>query len=733
MSKETNYGSAVGADSPPPRARSHSESTVALLLRFGALTGVMASIHLTTRGTATTTAASMAAATRAEHNPEVVALEREADLVARAKSFGAAAIDRWVGGAARNASSSTEALGFAVASADYGALPAHTLAFYKRWDYVVEPSPRATVLRATGGRDGASFEWRIARADGAEAQTLRGAVVEARFASVTAYYSIELRELSPASARGGGGGAERTARSANVVCKRVRREIRTLTDADREAYLSALEVLHTVDDAEGRRRYGADFANGAYFAKLHNANKYCYHNNLAFLTTHPAFTLQVENMLLRINASAPSVYWDFMADHQYGGRWYLDSPMYRPDWFGTLDNGAEDGYRIRGRFRDVKVARDLRTNDSEWTMHSPYGFVSNNAQMSDSVYLQRTNQFCGLSNTQGFPSCNRLVSCFANKTGLPGAESNSLLDWDLCIENFVHANLHGQHGGYFDCASDANLAQFATENAWASQELLSFLSVNIAEEIVTKYQTIFDYYVCPDPFSCELGVDSLATCHCASSVPDVSTLNDTQVYEYISDPLSKLHEGYEGPHFMGRDATNRTIFATVTAEQDLVLKRLYLQMLQLPGNFGSFATGAAANDPLFWPMHPIFEKITQALRLAPTLYGRDAPGAMNYTWDNGDSPCGGENGTAWGDRVPFENLFVRSSPLVADDDGGGEAGRLPVSDLAARAANLGSHELEGSYSNEELWELFRPDGDAIPHIFDQLTDWGECEWDPLLL
>ena len=125
-----------------------------------------------------------------------------------------------------------------------------------------------------------------------------------------------------------------------------------------------------------------------------------------------------------------------------------------------------------------------------------------------------------------------------------------------------------------------------------------------------------------------------------------------------------------------------------------------------------------------------FEKITQALRLAPTLYGKDKPGTMNFTWDNGDSPCGGSNGTAWQDRLPFQNLFVRT-PSVADGDGG-PAG-LPVSDLAAHAANLGWHELRNSYSNEELWELFRPDGDSIPHIFDQLNVWGECDWDPLLL
>ena len=49
------------------------------------------------------------------------------------------------------------------------------------------------------------------------------------------------------------------------------------------------------------------------------------------------------------------------------------------------------------------------------------------------------------------------------------------------------------------------------------------------------------------------------------------------------------------------------------------LRRLYLKVLNAPGQFGVMGTGAAAKDPLFWVMHPLFEKAWQVLRLAPAF------------------------------------------------------------------------------------------------------------------
>ena len=316
---------------------------------------------------------------------------------------------------------------------------------------------------------------------------------------------------------------------------------------------------------------------------------------------------------------------------------------------------------------------------------------------ASSRYVQRTNRFCGLKNEQPLPSCGALEACFLNKTG------DGLLAFELCVENEIHANLHGVHGGYWDCPVD--LDAFADAHAWASRPLLSFLTATIAENVLTKPQKVFDYVQCPG--ACALGVDDAATCHCWSTVPNVTSLNDTQVYAYLETALAKLHSSYKGPHFMTLSpVTGEHAFAGLTVEQDFSLKRLYLELLRAPGRFGVWPTGAAPIDPLFWPMHPIFDKMTQALRMAPALSA-----SMNFTWDNSGTSCG--EGVEWNDVLPFEDLFWGANST------------------GTSAASLGSKDLAGAYTNRDIWELFQPDGDWIPYVYDQLENWGECDWDPL--
>ena len=582
-------------------------------------------------------------------------------------------------------------LAVSVRTKGYDALSQHTLNFYRRWDRVVEPH-RATLLEVTRPRAGATYTWTIRHISTGLAVEKTGATVEHEFEAVRDYYELRVHER-----RAGGGAARELAHLPSVVCKHVRREVRTLNPSDRERYLEALEVFHTISHADGAAAYGSSFRNGAYFAALHNAKDYCYHNNLVFLTSHPAFNLQVDEMLHMIDPLAPRVYWDFMIDHKYGATWYKDSPIYAEDWFGTLDNGPDDDYRIRGRFRDVMNSWNP-SNKSEptWTEHSPYGFVSSPYATSDALYLQRTNHFCGMPSTQPFASCGRLVHCMENAT-------SDLLTWDLCVENHIHANLHGLHGGYWRCADD--LANFSADHAWASDALLSFTVANIAEEVLTKPGSLFPFLDCPT--SCTVGVDTYETCHCNSTVPPVDTLDDDAVYDYLEWALAKMHEGYLGDHFMTKNhSTGEHIFKHITTDQDRELKRLYLRLLREPGNFGVFATGAAANDPLFWPMHPIFDKMTQALRMAPALSA-----SMNFTWDNSGTSCG--EGVEWNDVLPFEDLFWGANST------------------GTSAASLGSKDLAGAYTNRDIWELFQPDGDWIPYVYDQLENWGECDWDPL--
>ena len=74
-----------------------------------------------------------------------------------------------------------------------------------------------------------------------------------------------------------------------------------------------------MSDEVGRKRYGQDFRSHKYFGALHNSVDYCYHGNLAFLTAHPAFSLELDRALRAVDPTVGTQpYWDFMQDHSLG-------------------------------------------------------------------------------------------------------------------------------------------------------------------------------------------------------------------------------------------------------------------------------------------------------------------------------------------------------------------------------------------------------------------------------
>ncbi|CAN0441753.1 unnamed protein product, partial [Hapterophycus canaliculatus] len=54
-----------------------------------------------------------------------------------------------------------------------------------------------------------------------------------------------------------------------VVVKYVRREIRTLTDRDREVFFNAVSVMQRVPSAIGQAVYGSKYYSKDYFNRMH--------------------------------------------------------------------------------------------------------------------------------------------------------------------------------------------------------------------------------------------------------------------------------------------------------------------------------------------------------------------------------------------------------------------------------------------------------------------------------
>jgi hypothetical protein len=67
---------------------------------------------------------------------------------------------------------------------------------------------------------------------------------------------------------------------ARRAARYVRREVRDLTDTDRDAILDAMRVMYKTPLVEGRKTYGADFVDAGYIAAVHNAWRFCYHGEM---------------------------------------------------------------------------------------------------------------------------------------------------------------------------------------------------------------------------------------------------------------------------------------------------------------------------------------------------------------------------------------------------------------------------------------------------------------------
>ena len=91
-------------------------------------------------------------------------------------------------------------------------------------------------------------------------------------------------------------GATTTVESTTDV-KVVRRELRRLTEKDRNAYFEALHTVFTTEQADGEALYGSGFSSHGTLAALHSSKEYLYHNNLFFETSHPSMQLRLERSL----------------------------------------------------------------------------------------------------------------------------------------------------------------------------------------------------------------------------------------------------------------------------------------------------------------------------------------------------------------------------------------------------------------------------------------------------
>ena len=101
----------------------------------------------------------------------------------------------------------------------------------------------------------------------------------------------------------------------------MKRELRTLTVADRDRFLDAAAIMWNVSTEEGKKLYGNSYTSMNTFVGEHalaSNDIQCdgYHDGTGFFTRHLAMTNSFEASLRAINPATTLHYWDFTIEGQ---------------------------------------------------------------------------------------------------------------------------------------------------------------------------------------------------------------------------------------------------------------------------------------------------------------------------------------------------------------------------------------------------------------------------------
>ena len=213
----------------------------------------------------------------------------------------------------------------------------------------------------------------------------------------------------------------------SVMCKYVRREIRSMTDADRNGFFEALRTIYVTSQSEGTAVYGTRFRSIEYLVAEHlhgAASRECdhWHDDAGILTHHMAFTLELEQSLQAIDRSVAMPYWDYTADAYFLGRekFHL-SPIFQSDWFGALSPANSDHVIDAGRWAYTSIATvasaDPSLPSSFSKIKNPYGLLRSPWNTNPSPYLTRFHDVLGVE-FGGFdlPTCGQFIEAYEHDT-----------------------------------------------------------------------------------------------------------------------------------------------------------------------------------------------------------------------------------------------------------------------------------------------------------------------------
>jgi len=523
------------------------------------------------------------------------------------------------------------------------------------WDLMAEPHRTSTLEITTGHIDGASYEWYLK-----ESFLGAGESIEYTFLKTGKHELNVIQILAD--------GTETTT-TFEVMVKYVRREIRSLTDYDREAYFTAVSMLQRIPTHVGQKVWGPKYKSKDYFNRLHlyyGGSKDCdhWHQGAGFVTSHIAFTLEFEQALQSIIPSVSVPYWDFTLESTfYGSGDWRNSPVFSDDWFGEAAPNNELRTATSGRFAFVPALTHAY-NFSR--VVNSYGLLRAPWNNDPTPYVTRSSEIYGYQNNLKPSGCAEYHRSLKKKDWMSMSKQ---------LNSAAHGHIHELMGGSWNSHYAEELG---LENPHPA--ILTF-----SHEIQAMSKELWrnGYIVCPDHCSMDTP-SSECKCECTEQ-----SLKGKSAYEILDDSKILASAEYfdnENHLISSWYDENGTVYYTLpnySAEESQHIYETFLHHLCDPGHIGTMFQATSTNDITFWTLHGALDRLWHWKRLA------NDPD-YDETWED-VHPCYGHNSM---DFQPFKKLF--------------------------------GEDHTDYYTNIQLYQLLHPATDSMPYVYDNFR-WPHCE------
>jgi hypothetical protein len=594
--------------------------------------------------------------------------------------------------------------------------------------YVVEPFKYTTLevkydTKVYGNK--LSFNWKItppsSATSAAAPSTFSGSSIRSTFTALGSH-AVEIIAFAEDGTKVG-----THATTAHSVY--VKREVRTLSEEDRENFLDAMHTIWSTGTKVGRTLYGDDFTGMDRFVSVHASQATgdikCdkWHEGSGFLTHHLALSTSFEMALRAIDKRVTTPYWDFTIEGETLMKAGLGpksvttvSSMFTDSWFGSTDDLS---HVIDSRWAHTAATLQVKAGG----VKNSYGLIRapwNNVK--DKELTRHMSDVCGLEPVnKPIPTCATHFKVM-NATGLPTFLTS--------IAGYGHGPMHVNLGGVYGACTGAMTTLYEKYSDDMSQVLTM---KDIADKVEEKtgvnpgwhttteftFKMLIEKYIHLEYFhiyrslwrsqTCAAdGLSAALTCpdSCGDDTPESECVCTCAGIDASTDNANFDWENLEGCLYA--QDTPKTIVQTLASEE--MRKDMVTMFCSAGVKEGEMLESASPSDPMFWMIHPILDRMLVAKRLAATAnlkfgsFGRyeafTDESWLDYSAYTSDTyTC---EGHSMYDAV-LEDLPLPAHLISAGDTNG-----------------------DGELSNVEFYEVMDPtSGDAATYIYDNF-DWSHC-------